>query len=296
MLVSRLLLILTALVWGATFIAQRMSADLIGPNTFNSVRFFLGAAVLTPLLYVLKPLAPKIAPRFSLVVASCIAGTILFGGIGLQQYAIAFTTASKSAFLTALYIVFVPLADYLLREPIGIYAILGAIVATAGASLLTLHGDGFSMAWGDLVTLISTGFWTAHILVLNNFSKRYDPIKLSIGQFLVCAIWSTLAMVLLESPSLDQVHATLGPILWSGIVSAGIGYTAQLWGQRGLPPTESSLILSLEMVFAALIAYFVLGERLSSQELWGILAMSIGVVLAQIPAPPQLSFGRSHDS
>lgn len=285
---SRLILLMTALIWGSTFIAQRLAAGIIEPITFNGIRFVLGALTISPLLFLLKKTEPTKQPQFHICIAAAIIGFFLFTGNALQQYAIAYTTASKAAFITALYIVLIPIVSYFLGHTLGLYSILGVIIAIVGAAMLTLQGD-LTLQWGDTIMLVSTLFWVGHILCMGNFAKRYDPIRLSMAQFLACAFYSLIFGSLFESPTLAQIEATWIPIVWGGVLSAGLGYTGQLIGQRNVPPTEASLIMSLEMVFAALIAYWFLGERLSTMELMGTIAMTIGVVLAQLPSPPQLT-------
>lgn len=287
-MIPRLILLLTALVWGSTFIAQRIASGIIEPITFNGVRFVLGALTIAPLLFYFKNYKAPLAPKFPLFLAASMVAFFLFSGNALQQYAIAYTTASKAAFITALYIVLIPIVSYFLGDSLGLYSIIGVIIALVGAALLTLQGD-FSLQWGDAIMLVSTLFWVGHILLLSNFAKRYNPIHLSMGQFIACALYSLVFGFFLENPTIQQIQDAWIPIVWGGVLSAGLGYTGQLIGQRHVPPTEASLIMSLEMVFAALIAYWFLGEQLSSLELYGAVAMTIGVVLAQLPSPPHLT-------
>lgn len=290
MLQARLYLILTALIWGSTFIAQRISADLIGPNTFNAIRFVLGALTISPLLLCYKDSTPQEKAPYPLIIGSLLVGFCLFCGAALQQIGLIYTTASKAAFLTALYIVLVPLTGLFLGQRISIPAVFGVLAALTGTALLSLK-ENFTFAWGDLLVFISTFFWTAQILLLNRYTQCYPAFKLAIGQFLSCALYSAIAALLTESVSWSMIEMTWPAIVWGGVLSVGLGYTGQLLGQKKVPPTEASLLMSLEMVFAGLLGYLILGERLNVQELWGVFAMSLGVLTAQLPVSPSLCIG-----
>lgn len=285
----RLILLTTAFIWGSTFIAQRMVADLIEPNSYNAVRFLLGALTLLPIMYFTKDSTPTKKPWLSYTGTSLLLGLFLACGSFLQQYGIAFTSASKAAFITALYIVLVPLAGIFLGQTLPYITAIGVVSSLAGAAALTLRGD-LQIAWGDLALLIGTLFWTAHILLLNDLTHRFPCIKLAFGQFIACALISGLAAVLLESPTLTQIMDATIPIFWGGVLSVGLGFTGQLVGQRQVPPTQASLILSLEMVFAGLLGYLILQEQLSTLDVWGICLMSFGVILSQLPSSPRYAF------
>lgn len=287
---ARLYLILTALIWGSTFIAQRISADLIGPNTFNAIRFALGALTISPFLIYFKDSTPREKAPYSLVIGSLIVGFCLFCGSALQQIGLIYTTASKAAFLTALYIVLVPLIGLFFGQRISIPAIFGVLSALTGTALLSLK-ENFTFAFGDLLVFISTFFWTAQILLLNRYTQYYPAFKLAIGQFLACALFSAIAALLTEPFTWSMIEMTWPAIIWGGVLSVGLGFTGQLLGQKKVPPTEASLLMSLEMVFAGLLGYLILGERLTVQELGGVFAMCLGVITAQIPVSPALYLG-----
>lgn len=280
---ARLCLVITALIWGSTFIAQRMVADTISPTGYNGIRFLLGAFTLIPLLF-FRTSEPVKKPFFSIGVASLLLGALLFTGAGLQQYAIAYTTAGKTAFITGLYITLVPVAGLFLGEDLDYYSIFGVILAVIGAGLMTLTDD-FSLSWADMVLLISTLFWVAHILLLNIFTKQYKTFHLAFGQFLACGIIGIIFTELTTPLRLEEIIVSWPAIIWGGVLSVAIGFTGQLLGQRYVHPTEASLLMSLEMVFGALIGYLVLGETLSPREIGGVLCISLGVILAQVPCP-----------
>ena len=205
-------------------------------------------------------------------------------GASLQQFAIAYTTAGKTAFITGLYIVLVPLTGLFLGHSLTVYSAIGVLLAVLGAGFMTLN-EAFTISWADAILLLSTVFWVGHILLLNTFTKQYPSFRLAFGQFVACAVFSFIYTQIDSPITIDEIEAAWLPILWGGLLSVSIGYTGQLIGQRKVPPTEASLLMSLEMVFAALIGYLVLGETLTSRELWGVFFISIGVVLAQIPCP-----------
>lgn len=283
----RLIIIITAFFWGSTFIFQRTVTDIISPTGYNAVRFALGAITLLPIMAFIKDSKPPKAPPLPIALAGLIAAFFLFTGTNLQQYAIQFETAGKTAFITGLYIVLVPLVGLFLGHAITLLALVGVILAVIGAGLLTLHG-GFGISWADLLLLISTLFWVGHILVLNVFAKQYPALRLAFIQFVFVALFSSIYAALWEPFTINQVVTALVPILWGGCLSVGLGFTGQLIGQRHIPPTEASLLMSLEMVFGALLGYLVLGERMTAAEGLGVVLMSLGIILAQLPSRREL--------
>ena len=288
MFLSRCILLLTAFIWGSTFIAQRMIADSISPLGYNGIRFLLGAITILPLVYKFKSKPPQHRPSCSLLIAGSLCGLMLFAGATLQQYALAFTNAGKAAFLTSLYIVLVPIAGLLFGQRLKLTSLCGVMVALIGATLLTWQGDTY-IAIGDIELLISTLFWVAHILLLNKFTQEFKPFPLAFVQFMSCGLFSLLLGELLTPLAYEQILNACIPILWGGILSVGIGFTGQLLGQQQVPPTEASLIMSGEMVFATILGYLYLHESLSMQELYGVILLSIGIILAQLPSPYSIS-------
>ncbi len=282
---ARLCLIITALIWGSTFIAQRLVADTISPAGYTAVRFALGTLTMVPLLLFMKDSTPPKLPKLPLYVASSLLAFFLFMGSALQQYSLMYTTAGKAAFITGLYIVWVPIAGLFVGQRLNILSIFGIIIAVVGADFMTLQDGAFTIAWADIVLLISTFFWVAHILLLNIFSKQYPAFKLATTQFLACAILAFVLAQFISPITIDEISNSWFAILWGGSLSVAIGFTGQLLGQRYVPPTQASLLMSLEMVFAAVIGFLVLGETMNTNEIYGVIAISIGVVLAQLPSP-----------
>lgn len=289
MLLARLMLLLTAFVWGSTFVAQRISTDTMGPLFYNAVRFAIGSLILLPVMKVFKDTDPIKPAPFPFWVAAALAGTVLFCGSTLQQIALIETSASKAGFITALYIVFVPLIGLFLGHMLTYLSIIGVVLAVVGLFFMTMDGASMQMEFGDLLLTISTLFWTAHILLLSYLSQRFPGIRLASGQFFFCALWSAVGAIATEAMSLSMISDTIWPLLYGGILSVGVGFTLQLIAQKRLPPTEASLLMSLEMVFSAITGYIVLGEVLSTIELYGAILLSTGIFLAQIPTSPRWS-------
>jgi len=275
--------LIAAFIWGVAFVAQRVSLDHIGAFTFNGLRFALGALSLIPLTFLFKPsgINREQASWKSALVPGLIAGAVLFTAAGLQQVGLKWTTAGKAAFLTGFYILLVPIFGlFLKRRPhLGVW--FGAALALVGLYFLSITED-FTMGLGDALQLIGAVFWTVHILVIDRFSPRLDPLKLSVVQFTVCSVLSFFVALPSEPFSWAGLQAGLLPLLYAGFGSVGIAYTLQVVGQRGIAPGPAALILSLETVFAALGGGILLGETLGPRELLGCALMLAGMLLAQL--------------
>jgi drug/metabolite transporter (DMT)-like permease len=294
------LLLLTALIWGGAFVAQRAGMRDVGPFTYNAVRFALGALVLLPLIIVRRraartraagagPEEPEPAPpggvpgrRMGAVAAGLIAGGVLFFGASLQQVGLVFTTAGKAGFITGLYVVLVPLAGLLWRQRAGAAAWAGAVLSVCGLFLLSFT-DTLSMERGDLIVLIGAFFWTAHVHVVAVLSPRTDPLELSCVQFAVCSLLSGIAGLAVERTTAAGVAAAAVPILYGGVLSVGIAYTLQVVAQRKAPPAHAAILLSLESVFAALGGSLLLGEKLGPRGAAGCAIMFAGMLVSQAP-------------
>ncbi len=289
MMLARLMLLLTAFIWGSTFVAQRISTDTIGPFSYNMIRFFIGSLALLPVMSFFKDSIPTRKAALPFWMAAALAGFFLFAGASLQQIGLAGTTASKAGFITALYIVFVPIIGLFLGHRLPYLAILGVILAVLGLFFMTMGQSSFTMEAGDFLITVSTLFWAGHILLLTYLSPRYPGIKLAAGQFLFCSLFSGVLVLFTETLTPSMIKATLIPLLYGGLLSVAIGFTLQLIAQKKLPPTEASLLMSLEMVFSALTGYLILGETLNTTELLGAILLSFGILLAQIPTSPKWS-------
>lgn len=283
-----LLLLLTAMIWGASFVAQSVSMDLIGPFTFQCIRSILGAAVLLPVIAVLDKIngtparARTSEQRNNQRKAGLVCGAIFFIACNLQQLGMCTTSAGKAGFITAMYIVLVPIAGLFLKKKAGWNIWIGVTIALCGLYLLCIT-DGFRINTGDLLILLCAFAFTAHILAIDHFSPFVDGVRLSCTQFAVNAVLSGICMFLFESPSVDTILACALPIAYSGICSCGIAYTLQIIGQKYTRPTIASLLMSLESVFAVLFSWLLLDESLSAREGIGCVLMFAAIVLAQIP-------------
>uniref|UniRef100_A0A7C3HZW7 DMT family transporter n=1 Tax=Gracilinema caldarium TaxID=215591 RepID=A0A7C3HZW7_9SPIR len=294
-----LLLIVTSIIWGFAFVAQRVGMDFIGPFTYNGVRFALGSISLIPLImYFNQPhrnqptRAQRNADRWVFILGSLAAGSILFIGASLQQMGMQYTTAGKAGFLTGLYVVLVPIVGIVLGHSTKLPTWLGAILAVIGMYILSAPDRLGQMNPGDLLVIASAFFWTFHVLLIDNLAKRLDPIQLSTAQFAWCALYSLIAALVLEQPSLEAILQAAVPILYGGLGSVGIAYTLQVVAQRDAPPAHSSIIMCLEGVFATLGGILILAEPAGLRSLGGSGLMLLGMLATQW----DVIFGGSHET
>lgn len=282
------LLLVTALIWGAAFVAQRIGMEHVGPFTFNAVRFALGAAALQPLIWGMhrgrsgSGLAGLSAR--SILRCGLLAGGVLFTGAALQQVGIVYTTAGKAGFITGLYVVMVPLFGLALGQRAGLGTWTGAVAAAVGLYLLSVTAD-FTLAFGDALELIGAVFWAGHVLVIGRLTQGLDAtdaVKLSSVQFAVCSLLSAVAAFLYEPAPFSGIPAAAWPILYGGLMSVGIAYTLQVVAQRDANPSHAAIILSLETVFAALTGYLLLDEQLGPRALIGCSLMLAGMLFSQL--------------
>ncbi len=281
------MLLLAAMIWGASFVAQVVGLDYVGPFTFLAVRSLLGSLVLLPVIAILdksgiskKPTAPK--EKKTLLIAGCFCGLFLFTACALQQVGLMTTEAGKGGFLTALYIILVPIIGLFFRKKVSPWVWLAVILALIGLYLLCA-GD-MTMGIGEILLILCAVAFSGHILVIDHFSPHVDGVRLSCLQFFVCGIICLVIAVFTEDITLSSLKQCWLPIASSGILSAGAGYTLQILGQARTEPTTASLLMSLESVFSVLSGWLLIGERLSLPELIGCGLVFAGVVLAQIPS------------
>ena len=279
------LLLLTAFIWGTTFVAQRIGMDHIGPMTYNASRFALGAVTLMPLILVLRRagVTPRRqASRRFLLAGGALAGLALFGGASFQQMGLLYTTAGKAGFITSLYVVLVPLMGLFLGHRCGWFLWLGVALAVAGLYLLSVT-ESFTIGRGDLLVLASAFFWAIHVQLIGYLAKRGSPLRIACVQFLVCSALSLVAAALTEEIVLGAIRAATIPILYGGVLSAGVAFTLQVVCQRTSPPAHAAIIMSLETVFAALAGGLVLSERLGLRDIAGCALMLAGLMVVQLP-------------
>ena len=281
---ANLLLLLTSVIWGFGFIAQRLGMDHIGPYSFNVFRFLLGALSLVPLVYFLgrKKTGPSKTGKPFWIIGG-LAGLVLFGGATLQQVGLLYTTAGKAGFITGLYLVIVPLLGFCLRQKIDKLTLAGALIATYGLYLLSIT-EGFNIGQGDTLVLIGAFFWAVHVQVVGYAAKyKLDALKLAILQYLICAGLNFLLALFLEEFTVQATLDASGAILYAGLVSVGVAYTLQIVAQKHVDPSRAAILLSLEAVFAVLAGWLMLDELLNSRESWGCLLMFAGMMLSQMP-------------
>lgn len=279
---AELLLLLTAIIWGFAFVAQRVGMEHVGPFTYNGVRFVLGALSLLPLLWMNRRAVAPIShgDRRLIWGGGLLAGLLLFAGASLQQVGIVYTTAGKAGFITGLYVVIVPLVGLFWGHRTPWSTWVGAMAATTGLFLLTMTDD-LTLGSGDGLVLIGAFFWSAHVLAIGRLSQRIEPLLLSCLQFVVCAVLSLAVAITAESISLNGLRAAAQPILYGGILSVGVAYTLQVVAQRDTPPAHAAILLSLETVFAALGGVWLLNETLSGRGIVGCILMFAGMLLSQ---------------
>ena len=279
---ANLILLITALIWGFGFVAQRMGMDHLGPYAFNVCRFLVGALSLLPLLFFLRKKesnSTELSPSFWKF--SILAGFALFGGATLQQVGIQYTTVGKAGFITGLYVVIVPILGLCLRQKIGRWTVIGSVLAVLGLYFLSIKQN-FSMGWGETLVLIGAFFWAVHVQVIGVATTRnLDPLKLALVQYLVCSGLNLILCLLLESFTLGQVMQASGAILYAGVVSVGIAFTLQILGQKQVKPSQAALVLNLEAVFAVLAGWLFFTEVLNLREWTGCIFMLSGMMLSQ---------------
>lgn len=290
-----LLLTGTALIWGLAFVAQSMGAGM-GAYTFLACRSWLAVLVLLPTMAGFDTVArrqgrpagrPRTAEaRRTLYLGGLLCGTFLFAASAAQQIALTINpSTAKASFITAMYVVLVPVAGILLGRRCGGQVWLGVVLAVVGLYLLCMGGGPGAIERSDGILMLCALLFAGQILCVDRFAPLADGVRLSMLQFLVTAVWSTVFALLLEQPSLAEIGANALPILYCGILSSGVGYTLQIIGQRDLNPAIASIAMCLESVFGALGGWLILHQQLSARELCGCVLMFAAVVLAQLPLP-----------
>lgn len=292
-----LLLFTAAVIWGVAFVAQSVGMDYVGPYTFNMVRTLLGGLVLIPCIFLLgrknarkdgkkdQPSKALDRPR-DLIIGGGLCGIMLFISTSLQQVGIQYTTVGKAGFITALYIIIVPILGIFLKKKPGLRIWISVVIALAGLYLLCMTGS-LSLSKGDFLILICSFCFSIHIMVVDHFSEKVSGTKLSCIQFFVTAVLSAIPMFLLETPRMSNILQAWLPILYAGILSCGVAYTFQIIGQKGCDPTIASLILSLESVVSVLAGWVILHQNLSAKEITGCVLMFAAIILAQVSPKKQ---------
>lgn len=283
-----IMLVLTAFIWGTAFVAQSVGMDYLGPFTFNGVRSLIGGAALLPCIWLFQKgkgkatEKPSRGARKELIAGGIACGLLLFAASSLQQIGIQYTTAGKAGFITAFYIVIVPVLGIFLHKKIN-GKVWGAVaIALAGLYFLCIT-EKFAVGKGDILIFLCALVFSIHILVIDYFSPKVDGVKMSCIQFFVCGIVSLPPMFFTETPKIGAIVEGWAPLLYAGVLSCGVAYTLQIIGQKNVNPAVASLILSLESCFSVLAGWMVLGEKLSMRESVGCVLMFGAIILAQLP-------------
>jgi len=281
-------LLITAMIWGTAFVAQQIGTDFLEPFTFNAVRCMMGVLVLIPAVYLLnrmKTVEQKAhVEQRTTWIGGLICGLILCVAMNLQQIGIQYTTVGKAGFITALYIVIVPVLGLFFKRRAGIKLWVSVLIASLGLYLLCMTGS-LSLERGDSLVFLCALIFSVHIMVIDHFNPRVDGVKMSCIQFFVAAILSAVCMLVWESlPTWEMLYAARVPLLYTGILSCGVAYTFQIVGQKNVNPTVASLILSLEAVISVLAAWLILEQSMTNREILGATLMFIAIILAQLPA------------
>lgn len=282
------LLLLTAMIWGGAFVAQSVGLDYVGPFTINAVRFLIGGLVLIPCIAVMERVQDRDGQQRNrgsgreLLVGGLCCGLALCVASNLQQIGIAYTTVGKAGFLTALYVVIVPFLGLFLGKKLRPVLWVCVALALAGLYLLCMT-TAEGLGKGDILVLLCALAFSVHILVVDHFSSKVDPVRLSCVQFLVSGLVASVPMLLLEQPTVTAVLSAWQPILYAGVLSCGVAYTLQAVAQRDCDPTVCSLVLCLESVFSVLFGWLLLGQALTAREWLGCALMFGAIVLAQLP-------------
>lgn len=282
------MLLMAAMIWGAAFVAQSVGMVYVGPFTFQAFRQMLGCLVLVPVI-VLRDKAgsevnrPKTKKDYLLLLGSgALCGLILFCACTFQQIGLLYTTAGKSGFITALYIILVPVVGIFLGRKAGLNLWISVTLSLAGLYFLCMDGS-FALGKGEVLTLLCALCFTAHILFLDFISPKVDGVRLSCLQFFFCSIISAPFMLLTETVVFKDVLSCWLPICYTGILSCGVAYTLQILAQKDTDPTIASIAMSMESVFAVVFGWMLQGDALGGKELLGCVLMFAAIILAQLP-------------
>lgn len=292
---SDLMMLITALIWGSAFVAQRAASDTIPAFAFSGVRYMIAVMVLIPVILIMdkfKSARNEAEPmsqeerrknRKVLLIGGTCCGVVLTLASNFQQLGVTFTTSGKAGFITSLYVVIVPLLGFLIGKNVRKLIWFCVFLAVAGLYTLAIKPGTFHLGLGDFLVLICAFFFALHILVIDHFSPKTDGVKLSCVQFIVAGIISLILMLIVETVSISELIDAAIPILYAGAISGGIAYTLQIVAQKDADPTVASLLLSMEAVFAALSGWLILGEVMTAREILGCILVFAAIILAQLP-------------
>lgn len=288
-LYANMLLLITAAIWGLGFVAQRVGSQSLGAFAFNGIRFALGSISLVPLIIYFdsrrKPDSDDGVkldkPFIKTMIPGVLVGFVLYAGATLQQIGLGVTTAGKASFITGLYMVLVPVIGIFAGHKVDKNSWAGVGLAVAGLYLLSINKN-FSISYGDLLELAGSLFWAVHILTIDYFSSRVEPLKLSCIQFATCSALSIITSLVFEHTTIAGVSQVLIPLLYGGLLSVGVAYTLQVVAQKYARPSHAAIILSMESVFGAIGGVLLLGETMSVRGYAGCILIFGGILVSQI--------------
>lgn len=286
------ILLITALIWGSSFVAQSVGMESVEAFTFNGIRTLLGAAVLIPFILVRDFISNKKSPvaketkkkeNKSLIIYGSIIGVILCIASNLQQFAFNYSTSGKIAFITAFYMLFVPFLGLFIRKKVPVLTWICVALGAVGLYFLCITNEGLSsINKGDILALLCAVFYAVHILAVEKFAPSIDGVKLSCVQFIVSGTISVILMFIFENPDINAIKTAAVPILYSGVMSCGIAYTFQIIGQKYTESTVASLLMCMESVFGVICGAVILKEMLTGRELAGCVIMFVAIILSQL--------------
>lgn len=285
-LTGSLMLIIAAAIWGAAFVAQSVGMEYIGPFTLNCIRMLIGGAVLVPAIFVFDKIGICHRPtdkkqRRFLIIGGVSCGCVLAAASMMQQIGIKYTSPGKAGFITAIYIVLIPIMQMTLGRKTHWSAWISVLIAAAGMYLLCINGE-FVIKTGDVCVIMCAFLFAAHIMVTDHFAPGVDCVRMSCIQFFTCGAVCGIFMLIFEEPTLEGIAAARIPILYTGICSSGIAYTLQTVAQSKVKPVIASLLMSLESVFSVVFSMLILNQRLTLRELCGCILIFAAVIFAQI--------------
>ena len=287
---GNLMLFMAAFIWGTAFVAQSAGMEFIGHFTFNAIRNYIAFIVLIPLIFIIHRISgnqgtvhKNSSSKKDVIKAGICCGCMLFLASSFQQIGIKYTSVGKAGFITTFYVIIIPLLGLFMGKRIGLKIVISLIAAVLGLYLLCMSGGLESISKGDFYILLCAFCNAFHILTVDHFSPKVDGAVLSCIQFLVCALISTIPMIYIEMPAIADILKSMGPILYAAVLSSGVAYTLQIFGQRYTEPVIASLLMSLESVFSVLAGWVVLHQVLSFKETLGCIIVFAAVTLAQMP-------------
>lgn len=283
-----MMLMLAAIIWGSAFSAQSIGARYVNAYTFLAIRSWISFIAMIPVVYFFKKKSSKEkgesrSYKNTLFIASLCSGFFLFFASAMQQIGIKESNASKAGFITALYVILVPIISIIFfKAKEGIRLWISVVLSIIGMFLLCIHG-GISLQYGDAILLFCALLFALQIITVGHFVKKVDVLDLSIFQFFVVACFSSVVMIVVEKPPVDMIVKAMPALLYVGVLSGACGYTLQNVGQLYVRPSIASLLMSLESVFSAVFAWIILGEVLGGRELIGAIMMFVAIIVAQLP-------------